>query len=249
MRIAALSAEIVDTLLYLEEEKHLVGIPSYIKEKKLSTLPKISWFQKVDIKTLLSLKPDLVVGYSYIQKEIAKELIEKGIPVFIGNHQTLWGIFKYVGYIASLLGVKEKGELLKKKMWDILKKNHKIFPSYRVYFEEWDDPMIAGVRWVSELLSWMGLRDIFHTRSKNYLAKDRVVKKEEVIAKDPEVVFLCWCGKKAKKEAFQERFPSLSATRKDRIYPIENPLYFLSPSPSLIFQGIETIKKLLTPSK
>ena len=197
-RIVCLTEESVETLFLLGEGHRIVGVSSYVvRPKEALELPKVSMFTSSSYEKIEALKPDLILGFSDIQSDIARDLIKRGFNVFISNHRSLEETLNYILLLSSMVGASDKGkklvQSLNKKLEDskgIIKKPLKI------YFEEWDEPMISGIRWVSDLITHLGGVDIFRDQSKGSLAKERFVTSDDVIRANPDIIFGCWCGKK-----------------------------------------------------
>ena len=199
-RIICLTEETVETLYLLGEQARIVGISGYCvrppqarKEK-----PRISAFISADIPKILALKPDLVLTFSDLQADIVAALIREGVAVHAFNQRSIAGIFDVIHTVGALAGVGDKAAALAASLGANLEAVRANAPARkpRVYFEEWDEPMISGIQWVSELVAIAGGEDIFPERALHKAAKDRIVTPEDVIARDPDIVIGSWCGKK-----------------------------------------------------
>ena len=199
-RIICLTEESVETLFLLGQGHRIVGVSSYaVRPPEVKDIPKVSLFTSSQYNKIEALNPDLILGFSDIQKDIASDLIGRGHNVFISNHRSLEETFIYINVLSGMVGCERQGKELVNDLKQTLNNFKKTYANPpRVYFEEWDEPMISGIEWVSDLIEWCGGTDIFKDRSKGKLAKERFVKSSEVIERDPDIIFGCWCGKKLK---------------------------------------------------
>ena len=200
-RIVCLTNETVETLYLLGEQDRIVGVTGYAvrpQEVRLEK-PRVSSFVSADIAKILALKPDLVLTFSDLQSNIVAELIKEGLEVHCFNHRDIFGIFAMIETLGALIGREEKSTILINSLKEKLKAvSEAVFwkKPIRVYFEEWDAPMITGIRWVTELIEIAGGKDIFIGKSYQNSAKNRVVTSQDVILANPEVILASWCGKK-----------------------------------------------------
>jgi iron complex transport system substrate-binding protein len=244
--IVCLTEESVETLHLLGKLDLVKGVSIFVKRPEQATLlPKISQFTNSNIQKIVDLKPDLVLGFSDIQKDIAKELIGAGLNVFISNQRTVEEILSYILTLGSMLGAQNESRALVDQLKSKIDKTLQLTKNHyrpRVYFEEWDDPMITAIAWVSEIIEISGGKNIFAQKSKASLAKDRLVSTEEIVALNPEVILACWCGKKVKIQDFYQRsgWASLDALKNDTIFDLE-PEVFLQPGPAPIIDGIDRL--------
>lgn len=252
-RIVCLTEEPVEILYLLGEEKRIVGISRFTVRPLIARKekPRVSGFINADIDKILSLKPDLVVGFSDIQAEIAKTLISKGITVWINNHRSVDEIMNMIVQLGSIVGRKDESIVLVNSYKTKLEnhsnniKNYKLKP--RVYFEEWYDPLISGISWVSELIEIAGGIDINENLRSESLAKDRIISNpDEIIKKNPDIILASWCGKKFKKEHLINRkdWMSINAVKHDFIYEIHSSI-ILQPGPAALTEGFDEISKII----
>ena len=251
-RIICLTEETVETLYLLGEQDRIAGVTGYAvrppvvrKEKE-----RVAAFTSAKIDKILSLKPDLVLAFSDLQAEIAAELIKNGVAVMTYNQRDITGILAMIRHLGSTVGVGDKAEALalsyEKRLTDLrAKKNTNNRP--RVYFEEWDSPMITGIKWVSELVEMAGGTDVFSSLSSNESATDRVVTSEKVIEAAPDIIIASWCGKKVRRETFSERdgWSIIPAVKNNRIYEVKSPL-ILQPGPAALTDGLEKLVEILS---
>ena len=202
-RIVCLTEETVELLYLLGEEDKIVGVTGYAVRPKIvrKQKPRISSFKSANIQKIIELKPDIVLAFSDIQSEIVANLVKKGQSVLCFNQRDIEGIFNMIPPICNLLDIKQKGinlmSKLKKNIYQI-KNKYSNYNKLKVYFEEWYDPLITGLKWVSELINIAGGKDIFNTKSLNELAKDRIISEEEVINENPDIIIGSCCCKKVK---------------------------------------------------
>jgi len=249
-RIVCLTEESVETLYLLGQEKMIVGVSAYVKRpKQAQKLPKVSAFIKSNIKKISKINPDLVLGFSDIQKDIARDLIEAGLNVYIANQRSLAEILEYVIWLGSTVGERRKAMALARqfdrKLEQVRQKTARWKRKPRVYFEEWDEPMIAGIQWVSQLIEACGGIDVNARLSSGKLARDRFVTSEAMIKKNPDIVIGCWCGKKVNIASIRKRpgWASVNAIRQNNIVEVE-PEIFLQPGPAPFLDGIDILLEL-----
>jgi iron complex transport system substrate-binding protein len=252
-KIICLTEEPVETLYLLGESQRIAGVSVFVQRppEAKKEKPIVSAFTHANLEKILAIKPDLVIGHSDIQKDIARELIAAGIDVWISNHRSLEQVLDYIVRLGSLVGRFQDAQSLvnryQLKMERIQEKFAKRDNPVRVYLEEWDEPMICGIRWFSELVQLFGVTDIFSEKScPGSLAKNRFVSWEQVLAADPHYFFACWYGKKVDFDSIKNRpgAASLTALRSRRIHELD-PSLFLQPGPALFEGGIDVLERLL----
>lgn len=252
-RIICLTEEPTETLYLLGEQHRIIGIsgftvrPAQARKEK----PKVSAFTSANIEKIIAMKPDLVIGFSDIQADIAKELIAKGITVWISNHRSVEEIYSFMVQLGSMVGKQEAAlQLVNQFRLNIAKRckanqAQKIKP--KVYFEEWYDPIITGIRWVSELIGLAGGIDIFPEHQSASLAKDRVIADANEIAKrNPDIIIGSWCGKKFKKEQVvaRENWNKINAVKNDYVFEIKSSI-ILQPGPAAVTEGAEQLAAII----
>ena len=252
-RIICLTEETTETLYLLGEQDRITGVSGFTVRPAIARKdkPKISTFVDAKIDKICDLKPDLVIGFSDIQGNIAKELIEKGIQVWINNYRSVQGIKKMIFQLGVLVGRKQESLQLIQKINDqidsIIKKVEKWENQPKVYFEEWDDPMISGIKWVSEIIQIAGGVDIFPELQNESLAKNRIIHDPDLVVKrNPDIIIASWCGKKFKKDIMVERYgwKDIDAVINDRIYEIKSEI-ILQPGPASVIDGLKIIHNLI----
>ncbi|MFW5880993.1 MAG: cobalamin-binding protein, partial [Roseicyclus sp.] len=246
-RIVCLTEETVETLYLLGEEHRIVGVTGYavrparVRREK----PRVGAFTSADIPKILALEPDLVLTFSDLQATIASELIAKGVTVIAYNQRDVAGILAMIRHLGATVGQAERAaalaEGLERRLAGIAAKaDGRSRPL--VYFEEWDEPMISGIAWVSELVEIAGGRDAFPELARQDAARDRILRPEAVSAAAPEVILASWCGKKVRPERIAARpgWDAIPAVRDGRIVEIKSPL-ILQPGPAALTEGLDAI--------
>jgi iron complex transport system substrate-binding protein len=245
-RIVCLTEEPTEVLYALGEQRRIVGIsgftvrPAGVRREK----PRVAAFTSANIDKILALKPDLAIGFSDLQADIARELIHRGVEVWISNHRTIGGILGYVRRLGAMVGAAEAAERYAQQLeqgLDRLRAAAAGLPRRpRVYFEEWDEPMISGIAWVSELIAVAGGVDVFPERAACSLAKDRIIADaDEVVRAQPDVILGSWCGKRFRPErvATREGWQDIPAVRSGELHEIKSP-EILQPGPAALTDGV-----------
>ena len=248
-RIVCLTEEPTEVLYALGLEERIVGIsgftvrPARARREK----PRVSAFTSAKIERILALRPDFVVGFSDIQADIAQALIKRGIEVWISNHRSVDGILGYVRRLGALVGAAAQAERYALELESHIERvRHaaaQLSRRPRVYFEEWDEPLITGIRWVSEVIGIAGGDDIFPERALCALAKDRILGDAgEVIRRAPDVMLGSWCGKRFRpaQVASREGWQAMPAVRDGELHEIKSPL-ILQPGPAALTDGLDAI--------
>jgi iron complex transport system substrate-binding protein len=255
-RIVCLTEESTETLYLLGEERRIVGISGYTVRpaRARREKPRVSAFLSARQEKILELKPDLVIGFSDLQADIARDLAKAGLNVLIFNQRSVDEILSMILALSSLVGAADKGIALVKKLEDGLLEIRESAKGLRgrprVYFEEWDEPMISGIRWVSELIEIAGGEDVFSAQSHSHGAAGRIVSDPSlVVQKNPEVILGSWCGKKFRPERVAARpgWQAIAAVKANRLYEIKS-ADILQPGPAALTDGVRRIHELLTDS-
>jgi iron complex transport system substrate-binding protein len=250
-RIVCLTEETTETLYLLGEGHRVAGISGYtLRPPEARAKPRVSSFISARFDKIEALEPDLILTFSDLQAGIASELVKRGLPVFAFNQRSVADILQMIRVLAGIVGCETKGQALALKLergLEAIRDASKRFPSRpRVFFEEWDSPLISGIQWVEELVEIAGGEPIFPELREKRLAKDRIVREEEALRRRPDIVLVSWCGKKMKKSVIASRagWASLPAVQHDRIYDIPS-TYILQPGPAALTDGVRIIYERL----
>lgn len=245
-RIVCLTEETVETLYLLGQEARIVGVTGYavrparVRKEK----PRVGAFTSADVPKILDLKPDLVLTFSDLQAEIAASLIREGVEVHAFNQRDVAGILRMIRTVGALAGCAAAADAMAQgyeaRLATVAATERPHRP--RVWFEEWDAPLISGIGWVSELIGIAGGQDVFPELAAMKAAKDRILLPDRVAARQPEVILASWCGKKVVPARIAARpgWADLPAIRAGRIHEIKAPL-ILSPGPAALSDGLDAI--------
>ncbi len=227
-RIACITSETTELVFALGAGERIVGVSGYsVYPPEAREKEKVAAFTSVRMDKIHALKPDLILGFSDLQKDIARDLVAEGFNIFISNQRSLKEIGDTILAIGRLIGAEEKAQELYDCFFaelDQLAKTQKNSVTARVYFEEWDEPCITGIAWVSELIHLLGAEDIFQEKSAGKTAKERTITQEEVVAHNPDIILASWCGKKMQKDKMLARagWDKIKAVQNDRIHEIKS---------------------------
>ncbi len=251
-RIVCLTEETVETLYLLGEERRIVGVSGYavrpprVRKEK----PRVSAFISADVPKILALKPDLVLTFSDLQADIVAALIRANVEVHAFNQRDVAGIFAMIRTLGALVHAAEKADTLAAKLAARVNAVHEralLLPRRpRVYFEEWDEPMISGIGWVSELIDAAGGIDVFPQLAEQKNAKDRIVMPEQVIAAKPDIIIGSWCGKKfvPARVAARPGFAALPGVARGWLREIKSML-ILQPGPAALTDGLDALAAIV----
>ena len=251
-RIVCLTEEPTEILYRLGEGDRVVGVSGYtVRPLEARSKPRVSAFTTAKYDKICALEPDLVIGFSDLQADIAAELIKRGIPVMIFNQRTVAEILQTILMIGGLAGCTPKAEALVAEFTSGLAAveeaalQNKCRP--RVFFEEWMDPLISGISWVEELIEVAGGEPIFPELRQKRLAKDRVVDPEAVARRNPHVIIASWCGRRMNAATIVNRagWHSVSAVRHNRIFEIKS-AYILQPGPASLTEGLAQLSQIIS---
>jgi iron complex transport system substrate-binding protein len=250
-RIVCLTEETTETLYLLGQGDRVVGVSGYtVRPPEARQKPKISAFINAKFDKIVALQPDLVLAFSDLQADLVAELVRRGLPVVTFNQRSVDEIFQMIRMLGGLVGCQIEAETLCDRLSagldDIRASAARFAKRPRVFFEEWDEPLISGIRWVEELVEIAGGTPIFPELTGCGLAKDRIVDPGEVARRDPEVVFASWCGKKMKKATIQHRpgWDRVAAVRDDYIFEVKS-TYILQPGPASLTDGLRQLHERL----
>jgi iron complex transport system substrate-binding protein len=246
-RIVCLTEETTETLYLLGQGHRIVGVSGYtVRPPEARKKPKVSAFINARFDKIEGLHPDLVLAFSDLQADLSAELVRRGIAVVTFNQRSVAEILQMIRMLGGLVGCQAAAEALADRLerdLDRVRESAARFPTrLRTFFEEWDDPLISGIRWVEELVEIAGGTPIFPELSSAALAKDRVVEPAEVARRDPEVIFASWCGKRMRKATIVGRpgWDVVDAVVHDRIFELKS-TYILQPGPASLTDGVKQI--------
>lgn len=253
-RIVCLTEETTETLYRIGEQDRIVGIsgftvrpPQARKEK-----PKVSAFTSAKLDRIKALNPDLVLGFLNLQADIASSLIRDGIAVHVFNQRSVAEIFEFIALLGAMVRATQRTQVLIDELQRGIVKVSKAASSRAhrpsVYFEEWDDPMISGIRWVSELIEIAGGRDVFPEFAPEQSAGKRIIADPtEVVRRAPEIIIGSWCGKKFRPEKLAARpgWEAIPAVRNGNLHEIKS-CDILQPGPAALGDGLRQIHQLIT---
>lgn len=250
-RIVCLTEETTETLYLLGEGERVVGVSGYtVRPPEARSKPKISAFINAKFDKIAALRPDLVLAFSDLQADLVSELVKRGMNVVVFNQRSVAEILQMIRMLGGLIGSQSRAEQLAERLAADLDRvrdaGARLPRRRRVFFEEWDEPLISGIRWVEELVEIAGGAPIFPELATAALARDRIVDPAEVARRDPEVIFASWCGKKMRKATIVSRtgWDRVSAIRGDRIFEIKS-TYILQPGPASLTEGVRQLHAVL----
>jgi iron complex transport system substrate-binding protein len=250
-RIVCLTEETTETLYLLGAGDRVVGVSGYtVRPPEARDKPRVSAFINARFDKIAALHPDLVLAFSDLQADIAAELIRRGCTVVAFNQRSVDEILQMIRMIGGLVGLTDRAEALAGRLesdLDLIRASASRFPRRpRVYFEEWDDPLISGIRWVDELIEIAGGDTVFPDRRAAALAKDRIVSPDEVRAAAPDAILASWCGKKVNKSRITSRngWSTIPAVHDGHVYEIKS-TYILQPGPASLTEGVKQVHALL----
>lgn len=250
-RIVCLTGEIAETLYLLGEDERIVGISGFTsRPKEALQKPKVSTFTKAKIEDILELRPDLAIGFSHLQAQIAHDLIKAGVNVLVFNQRSVDEVLETVLTLSRIVAAESRGVALVEQMRSGLGQialSSERFPRRpRVFFEEWMDPLISGIRWVEELIELAGGEVIFpHLRAERD-AKRRIVTPDSVVFANPEVILASWCGRKVDKDKVRMRtgWSTVEAVRRGHVYEVKSSV-ILQPGPAALTEGVRQLHAIL----
>jgi iron complex transport system substrate-binding protein len=251
-RIVCLTEETVETLYLLGEQDRIVGISGYVVRPPQARREKlrVSAFTSANIGKIRALKPDLVLTFSDLQADIAADLIRRGLAVHAFNQRSVAGIVDMIRMVGAIVNATERAEqliaTLEAGLVQARSRTERLPKRPRVFFEEWDDPLISGIGWVSELIEIAGGIDIFPDLANQGAAKDRVVTPEEVVEREPDLIIGSWCGKKFRPERVAARlgFAQIPAVQHQDLYEIKSSV-ILQPGPATLTDGLAGLQKII----
>jgi iron complex transport system substrate-binding protein len=250
-RIVCLTEETTETLYLLGEGDRVVGVSGYtVRPPGARLKPKVSAFINARFDKIEALRPDLILAFSDLQSEIAAELTRRGFAVFTFNQRSVAEILQTIRILGGLVGRQARAEALADELeagLEAIRQSAARFPHRpRVFFEEWDEPLISGIRWVDELIEVAGGDPVLPELRSAGLAKNRIVAPAAVAARDPEVVVASWCGKAVRQRTILERegWQDVTAVRRQHVFEVKS-TYILQPGPAALTEGVRQIHALL----
>jgi len=251
-RIVCLTEETTETLYLLGEGDRVVGVSGYtVRPPEARHKPRVSAFINARFSKIEALEPDLVLAFSDLQAEIAAELVRRGYPVMVFNQRSVAEILQMIRVLGGVVGRSDRADALASRLEleiDAVRAAAQRFPRRpRVFFEEWDNPLISGIRWVEELVEIAGGEPIFPELRRGKLGRERIVTPDEVVRRDPEVIVASWCGKAVRKERIARRvgWERVAAVRAGHIYEIKS-AYILQPGPASLTEGLRQLHDILS---
>ncbi len=251
-RIVCLTEEPTEILYELGEQERIVGISAYTcrPSEAEDNHPVVSAFIGGSVQKISALEPDLIIGFSDIQAQLAHDLIKANLPVLIFNQRSIQEILDVIIQIGSLVGRRQEATDLAASYIDRLQKAADQAPPAderpAVYFEEWDDPRISAIQWVGELIEYAGGRNIFADRAAGKAADERFVDDDEILAARPDIICASWCGKPVDIPSIAQRpgYDALPAIKNDRIHELD-PAIILQPGPAALTDGLDRLVDII----
>jgi iron complex transport system substrate-binding protein len=252
-RIVCLTEETTETLYLLEEDWRIVGISGFTVRppRARREKPKVSAFISAKVDRIRDLRPDLVLGFSDLQADIAAQLVRLGLNVCVFNQRDVASILQMIRVLGGMIGCEAKADALAARLergLDEVRATAARFEKRpRVYFEEWDAPLISGIRWVSELIGIAGGEDCFADNAQHALGKDRIIADPlEVVRRSPDIILGSWCGKKFRPDTVAARagWEHVPAVARRQLHEIKSSI-ILQPGPAALTDGVRTMQKVM----
>jgi iron complex transport system substrate-binding protein len=247
IRIVCLTEETTETLYLLGEGDRVAGVSGYtVRPPEARRKPRVSAFISARFDKIEALRPDLILAFSDLQADIVSELMRRGYPVVAFNQRSVAEILQMIRMLGGIIGCGGKAEALARGLesgLQIIRDKAGLLPRRpRVFFEEWDDPLISGIQWVEELVEIAGGDPVFPELRHAKLGKDRIVDGDAVIERNPDVIIGSWCGKPVRKERIAARpgWDQIAAVRNGHIYEIKS-TYILQPGPASLTEGVRQL--------
>ena len=252
-RIVCLTEETTEWLYLLGQESKIVGISGYTVRPRRAReeKPKVSAFLSAKIDKILALKPDCVFGFSDLQADIANLLIRSGIQVTVFNQRSVDEIFSMLYQVAAMVGEVNQGEIRLKQFRENLNAIQTAASNFKrrpiIYFEEWDEPRISAIRWVSELITIAGGDECFPELAIMPMGKDRIIADDQsIVSRAPDIIIGSWCGKKFRSEKVSQRagWESIPAVKNNQLFEIKS-ADILQPGPAALTDGVAQLHQII----
>ena len=250
-RIVCLTEETTETLYLLGEGDRVVGVSGYtVRPPEARRKPRVSAYVSANYEKIAALEPDLILAFSDLQAQIASDLVKRGYPVVVFNQRSVAEILQMIRMVGALVGCADRAETLAATLargLDVIRVEASRLPRRpRVFFEEWDDPLISGIRWVEEIVEIAGGEPIFPELRNAKLGRDRIVAPEEVVRREPDIIVASWCGKAVRQERIASRqgWDAVPAVRDGHIYEIKSAL-ILQPGPAALTEGVRQLHDIV----
>jgi iron complex transport system substrate-binding protein len=251
MRVVCLTEETVETLYLLGAGERVVGVSGFVvRPPEARKKPRVSSFLDANFERILELKPDLVLGFSDLQADIGRELCKRGVPVHLFNQRSVAEILQSIRLTGALVGLAKEADGLATRLAEGLARYvdraQRLPRRPRMFFEEWNEPLISGIRWCSELMELVGGEDVCAESRASHGAQGRIFSPEEVARRNPEGVVASWCGRKAKAEKIRARpgWSEVRAVLDDQLYEIKSSV-ILQPGPAALTEGVEQLARIV----
>jgi iron complex transport system substrate-binding protein len=250
-RIVCLTEETTETLYLLGEGERVVGVSAYtVRPPEARSKTRVSAFIHAHYDRIEALRPDLILGFSDLQAGIASDLIHRGYPVMVFNQRSVAEILQMIRVVGALVGSAARAEALADRLemdLEFYTNAAAALPKRpRVFFEEWNDPLISGIRWVEELIELAGGDPIFPELRNAALGKQRIVDPDEVVRREPDIIIASWCGKPVRKDTITARpgWDSTPAVRNGHVYEVKSSI-ILQPGPAALTDGIRALQQII----
>jgi iron complex transport system substrate-binding protein len=250
-RIVCLTEETTETLYLLGEGDRVVGVSGYtVRPPEARSKPRVSAFISARFEKIEALNPDLILAFSDLQADMSAELVRRGHNVVVFNQRSVPEILQMIRMLGGLIGCGDRAEALAARLEADLERLRATAAQRprrpRVYFEEWDDPLISGIQWVDELIEIAGGDPIFPELRHAKLGKDRIVQAEDVVRRNPDVIVASWCGKAVRKDKIASRpgWENVTAVRTGAIHEIKS-AYILQPGPASLTEGLRQLQEII----
>ncbi|MCE9671938.1 ABC transporter substrate-binding protein [Myxococcus stipitatus] len=250
-RVVCMTEETTEVLYRIGAEELVVGVSGFtVRPPEARKKPRVSSFLDANFERILELKPDLVLGFSDLQADLGRELCKRGVPVFLFNQRSVAEILQAVRVTGALVGRAEAADALAAELTANLERHADAAQGLprrpRIFFEEWHEPLISGIRWCSELVELVGGEDVCRESRASHGAKGRIFEPEEVARRDPEGVIASWCGRKAKRDKIASRpgWAGVRAVVEDQLYEVKSS-YILQPGPAALSDGVDRLARIV----